>query len=82
VKHVRYSEEAKDELKRHANMASRIERAVAAYALGGGAHANQVKALKGSPTKRLRVGNFRVVFLETDSEVYVLRIGPRGDIYD
>jgi mRNA interferase RelE/StbE len=63
-------------------MAHRIVRAVAAYAVGDGAHANQVKLLKGSATKRLRVGDFRVVFLESDTEVYVVRIAPRGEVYD
>ena len=82
MKRVRYSKAGNEGLERYANMAPRIRRAVATYAAGDGAHANQVKALKGSPTKRLRVGNFRVVFLETDTEVYVVSIGPRGDVYD
>ena len=63
-------------------MAARVYRAVAAYAVGDGAHANQVKPLKGGLTKRLRVGDFRVVFLESDTEVYVVRVAPRGTAYD
>jgi mRNA interferase RelE/StbE len=82
VKRVRYSKAANDALERYASMAQRIRRAVAAYAVGDGAHANQVKLLKGSPTKRLRVGDFRVVFVETNDEIYVVRLAPRGDVYD
>jgi mRNA interferase RelE/StbE len=47
-----------------------------------GAHFNRVKRLKGSVGKRLRVGDFRVVFQESDDEIYVARIAPRGDVYD
>ena len=31
---------------------------------------------------RLRVGNWRVVYTETLVIVSVIRIGPRGDVYD
>jgi mRNA interferase RelE/StbE len=41
-----------------------------------------VRQLRGSTAKRLRVGDFRVVFEETASEVVVTRIGPRGSIYE
>jgi len=43
-----------------------------------------VKALRGRPGYRLRVGNWRVIF-ELDHEerrLIVLDIGPRGDVYD
>jgi mRNA interferase RelE/StbE len=42
----------------------------------------KVKTLKGGLGKRLRVGSFRVIFEETDDEILVSNIGPRGDIYD
>jgi len=43
-----------------------------------------VKALRGRPGYRLRVGDWRVIF-ELDHEkrrLVVLDIGPSGDIYD
>jgi mRNA-degrading endonuclease RelE of RelBE toxin-antitoxin system len=30
----------------------------------------------------MRVGDYRVVFVETDTEIEVVKIGPRGDVYD
>jgi mRNA interferase RelE/StbE len=35
----------------------------------------------GQPFKRLRVGNFRILFEETEIEIIVSDIGPRGSIY-
>ena len=42
-----------------------------------------IKPLKGRPELRLRVGKYRVVFLEDrDNQVYVVtQIGSRGDVY-
>jgi mRNA interferase RelE/StbE len=44
--------------------------------------ANNVKALKGVDAKRLRVGEFRVIFQEDGDTLLVLDIGPRGSVYD
>jgi len=44
--------------------------------------ANKVKVLQGSTGLRLRVGEYRVIFEETDSEIIVTEIGPRGSFYD
>ncbi len=63
-------------------MAPRILQAMSEYAAGDGARANQVKALRGAELLRLRVGDFRVLFSETDRAIVVLDIGPRGNIYD
>jgi len=41
-----------------------------------------VKALTGSTAKRLRIGDFRAIFEETETEIIVTRIGPRGSVYD
>lgn len=47
------------------------------------AQANNVKQLAGMDRVcRLRVGDFRVLFRETETIVLVLDIGPRGGIYD
>lgn len=63
-------------------MAPRIRKVLAEYAEGGGAHANQVKALKGSSGLRLRVGDFRVIFEETATSITVTKGAPRGSAYD
>ncbi len=61
--------------------ALRIIDKVEAYARDPASQANNVTALKGSEGIRLRVGDWRVIML--DGEVLdVLRIGPRGDVYD
>jgi len=41
-----------------------------------------VKPLVGVDAKRLRVGDFRVIFTETADTITVLDIGPRGGIYE
>ena len=55
--------------------------AIEAYEMDEGAHANQVRALKGVDGFRLRVGDFRVLFSENEAEIVVTAIGPRGGIY-
>jgi mRNA interferase RelE/StbE len=82
VKRVRYTADALKALKRHGNMAERIMQTMREYAAGTGAHANNVKALQGSSALRLRIGDFRVIFSETDIEIIVTGLGPRGRIYD
>lgn len=82
MKRVRYTADALRSLKRHGNVANRIMRSVREYADGTGAHANNVKALQGSSALRLRVGDYRVIFDETDTEIIVTGLGPRGSIYD
>ncbi len=82
MKRVRYNIAAEKDLDRHANMADRVYRAMREYAAGEGAHANRVKPLKGTNTKRLRVGDFRVLFVEGVDEIVVTRVAPRGGAYD
>lgn len=82
MKRVRYTADALRSLKRHGNVANRIMRSVREYADGTGARANNVKALQGSSALRLRVGDYRVIFDETDTEIIVTGLGPRGSIYD
>lgn len=42
-----------------------------------------IKPLKGRPELRLRVGKYRILFLEDrENQVYIItQIGSRGDIY-
>ncbi|SFV04493.1 mRNA interferase RelE/StbE [Methylobacterium sp. 174MFSha1.1] len=44
--------------------------------------AGDVRALTGRPGARLRVGDYRIVFIETDDAIQVHAIGHRRDIYD
>ena len=43
--------------------------------------AGDVKRLVGSAGARLRVGDYRAVFLESDAEIAVIAIGNRREIY-
>jgi mRNA interferase RelE/StbE len=81
MKMVRYHPDALKSLKRHANVAPRIRRALEEYAAQTGAHANSVNRLVGSTGSRLRVGDFRAIFEENDTEIFVT-IAPRGSAYD
>ena len=44
--------------------------------------ANQVKALKGSPALRLRVGDYRVIFTDDGVVLLILKVGHRREVYD
>lgn len=82
VKKVVFFKAAAAALRKHRNVAPRIRDKIAAYASDPASLANQVTELRGSQTKRLRVDDFRVVFEETETEVVVIKIGPRGSVYD
>jgi mRNA interferase RelE/StbE len=45
---------------------------------------NNVKALKGRPGYRLRVGDWRVIYKLEHNRliIFVLEIGPRGTVYE
>jgi mRNA interferase RelE/StbE len=68
-------------MRKHRNMAERIAGKLKAYAENPASVANQVTELRGLPLKRLRVGDFRILFEETDAEIIVSDIGPRSSIY-
>lgn len=61
-----------------AETAARIEAKIERYAETG---EGDVKALKGSPALRLRVGDYRVIFTETFEVLSVEHIGHRREIY-
>jgi mRNA interferase RelE/StbE len=64
-----------------ANMARRVLDKIDAYAADPQSQANNVTALVGREGIRLRVGDWRVIM--HDGEVLdVLKIGPRGGVYD
>ena len=61
--------------------ANRILDKINAYAADPYAQANNITALAGRPGIRLRVGDWRVIM--RDGEVLdVLKVGPRGGVYD
>ncbi len=82
MKPVVYSVRAARALRRHANRAPALRAKMQQYAENPLALAANVKALQGVDAKRLRVGDFRIVFQEREDAIVVLDIGPRGSIYD
>ena len=43
--------------------------------------AGRVKPLAGRSGARLRVGDYRVIFLQTETEIIVAAVGHRRDVY-
>jgi mRNA interferase RelE/StbE len=82
MKTVRFSLEAAKDLKRHGNIAARPRKAIEEYAADGVAHANNVTQLVGSSAKRLRVGDYRMIFEEGETEITVTKLAPRGNVCD
>jgi mRNA interferase RelE/StbE len=82
VKTVRYTPDALKSLKRHSNVANRIRKALDEYAAETSAHANSVTRLVGSEACRLRVGDFQVIFEESETDLIVTKIAPRGSVCD
>ena len=63
--------------------AKRIRGKVQQYAEDPDSLFNNVKALKGGDgLKRLRVGDWRVIFTEDLVVVMVIRVAARGSVYD
>jgi mRNA interferase RelE/StbE len=62
----------------------RITAKVAQYAADPASQANNVKKLTEHPGYRLRVGDWRAVFLVDDGEmvVTVVKVGARGGVYE
>lgn len=82
MKTVLYARSAATALRKHANRAALIRAKIAQYAEDPASQANNVKSLVGVDAKRLRVGDFRVIFTETNDIITILEIGPRGGIYE
>jgi len=83
MKSVLCTRAAATALRRHANRAKLIRAKIRQYADDASSQANNVKALVGVDAKRLRVGDFRVIFItETADAIIILDIGPRGGIYE
>lgn len=83
MRRIIYSSESVKMLGRiPANDATRIREKIKQYAENPDSLANNVKALKGSPFIRLRVGDWRVVMDDQGHVLGIVRIGPRGGVYD
>jgi mRNA interferase RelE/StbE len=84
AKRVTYSREALRALQRiDRRTGGRIVLKVEQLASNPESLANNVRALKGpGGLKRLRVGDWRVIFTETLVVIAVQRIAPRGSAYD
>lgn len=61
-----------------ATVRAQIEGKLARYAETG---AGDVTAMQGEPGARIRSGDYRAVFIETETEIKVLAVGHRRDIY-
>lgn len=80
MKTVTYSDQSIRQLRRlPAGMRERVIAKVARYAASG---AGDVKRLVGRSGQRLRIGDWRVIFAETETTIDVDSIGHRRDIYD
>jgi len=66
-------------LKLSGDVRKRIDVKLAVYATNG---SGDVKRLKGRNGIRLRVGDWRVIFVEQTTSIVVVAVGNRRDIYD
>ncbi len=84
TKRIEYSRDALRTLQRiDRATGERIVLKVEQFAARPDSLANNVRALKGpGGLKRLRVGDWRVIFTETLVVIAVERIAPRGSAYD
>jgi mRNA interferase RelE/StbE len=62
-----------------ADIRKRIDGKLTIYATNG---SGDVKRLKGPYGCRLRIGDWRVVFIEEARSITVIAVGNRGEIYD
>jgi mRNA interferase RelE/StbE len=66
-------------LKLSADVRRRIDRRLTEFVATG---KGDIKRLRGRDGARIRVGDWRVIFYETEHEVVVVAVGHRREIYD
>ncbi len=66
-------------LKLPADIRKRIDAKLTGYAASG---SGDVKRLKGRAGSRLRVGDWRVIFIEEKTSIIIVAVGNRKEIYD
>lgn len=79
---IRFLAPAQRGLRKHRNVAPRIIEKTEELAADPDSLANNVTRLKGRPESRLRVGEFRIIFLQDGDDLLVIDVAPRGNIYD
>ena len=80
MKRIAYTVAAtKQRRKLAADVRDRLAGKLASYAETG---TGDVRALVGRPGARLRIGDWRIVFVETTDEILAVAIGHRREIYD
>lgn len=80
---IAYSKEAAKVLSRMpANLADRIRGKIREYAADPATQANNVRKMQGREGYRMRVGDWRVMFVIDGDVMKIAAIGPRGGIYD
>ncbi len=62
-----------------ADIRKRIDAKLTVYATNG---SGDVKRLKGGSACRLRIGDWRVIFIEDARSITVIAVGNRNEIYD
>ena len=83
MKKIAYTKAAQKTLaKMPANEATKVRGKIEQYATDPERLTNNVKALKGREGIRLRVGDWRVIMNDQGAVLAVLKIGPRGRVYD
>jgi mRNA interferase RelE/StbE len=79
MKAVAYSGTARRSLRKlPAKVRERIEARIADYAATGTGDVVMLQARDGA---RLRVGDYRVIFVETATDIQVMAVGHRRDVY-
>ncbi|MFM2041687.1 MAG: hypothetical protein RLY86_263 [Pseudomonadota bacterium] len=81
---VRYTADALKTLRRIPRTTALLIRAKVTALAADPMAAQQVKKLKGRDAYRLRVGDWRVIYEIENGRmvIIVVKIGPRGDVYD
>ena len=84
MKTITYSKDALKTLRRApANVSALIVSKIEQFAADRAALGNNLKPLKGRPGEfRLRVGDWRVIMTEDGEVIAVIKIGPRGSVYE
>lgn len=82
---IRYTKDALKTLRKMPrNLAILVEGKITQLADGGNALAGNVKKLQGRDGYRLRVGDYRVIYMIDNGAllIIIVRIGSRGDVYE
>jgi mRNA interferase RelE/StbE len=79
MKSIRYSLPALRSLREHGDIAARLRQAIDRHAAGS--QAGAATPLANSHARRLRVGDDRVIFEESETDLVVTMLGRRDDVF-